>query len=45
MRELIVVLGVCFVITLGLGIAITFWEIPAPEMQKTVIISNEQFKK
>lgn len=45
MRELIVVLGICFAITLGLGITISFWEIPAPVNQKSVIIPNEQFNK
>ena len=45
MRELILVLGICFVITLGIGITITFWEIPAPINQKTVTIPNEQFNK
>ena len=43
MRELILVLGVCLDITLGIGVTITFWEIPAPINQKSVSISNEQF--
>ena len=35
MRELILVLGICLVITLGIGVTITFWEIPAPINQKS----------
>ena len=45
MRELLLVLGICLIITMGIGITITFWEIPAPINQKTVTIPNEQFNK
>ena len=45
MKSFLIVSGLCLMILLGVGLTLSFWQIPIPISEKTLIIPNETFNE
>ena len=45
MKSFLIVTSLCLLVLLGVGLTLTFWQIPIPISEKTLIIPNETFNE
>ena len=45
MKSFLIVTSLCLLVLLGVGLTLSFWQIPIPTSEKTLIIPNETFNE
>ena len=45
MKSFLIIISICIFFLIGITLTLSFWQIPIPVSEKTLIIPNENFNK
>jgi len=45
MKSFVIVSSICIIFLIGIALTLSFWQIPIPVSEKTLVIPNENFNK
>ena len=45
MKSFLIVSSICILLLIGISLTLSFWQIPIPVSEKTLVIPNENFNK
>ena len=45
MKSFLIVSGICVLFLIGMSLTLSFWKIPIPVSEKTLVITYENFNK
>ena len=45
MKSFLIVSSICILFLIGISLTLSFWQIPIPVSEKTLVIPNENFNK
>ena len=45
MKSFLIVSSICILLLIGISLTLSFWQIPIPVSEKTLVIPNENFSK